>query len=91
MTAMERTMPWHEIQAAIDNANDYDSPCTKHIVATIPETVKMRASHIADDVAICWGCLQYWCDRCDPSPSAQCPYCHGNGAPNSTDLATSIY
>lgn len=31
------------------------------------------------DPATCGNCERSWCDRCDPSPSALCHYCHGRG------------
>lgn len=27
----------------------------------------------------CGGCRRSWCERCDPGPSALCPWCHGRG------------
>jgi hypothetical protein len=30
-------------------------------------------------VAVCGICGLYWCDRCDPTPAALCPDCHGTG------------
>ncbi len=29
--------------------------------------------------ATCGRCNRSWCERCDPGPSALCPYCHGRG------------
>lgn len=30
-------------------------------------------------VATCGICSRSWCERCDPAPSALCPWCHGIG------------
>lgn len=31
------------------------------------------------DRALCNGCGHAWCERCDPTPSALCHWCHGRG------------
>ncbi len=40
---------------------------------------KMKQGHEVREIVTCWGCLNQWCDRCDPAPSALCHYCHGSG------------
>lgn len=34
---------------------------------------------LAPDVVTCWGCLNQWCERCDPTPGPLCPWCNGRG------------
>jgi len=31
------------------------------------------------DRVTCGNCGRSWCERCDPTPSALCHYCHGRG------------
>ena len=35
--------------------------------------------HDPHAVATCGRCARSWCDDCDPTPSALCPWCHGRG------------
>ncbi len=35
--------------------------------------------HGPQAVTTCGACGRSWCDACDPTPTAQCHYCHGRG------------
>lgn len=30
-------------------------------------------------MVVCGNCNRAWCERCDPTPSALCPWCNGAG------------
>lgn len=78
-----RVLPWSGVASLIEevttNGPDNYTPCQREVVASVPENVAMRGDHIADEIVTCWGCLNQWCDRCDPAPAALCPFCHGGG------------
>lgn len=45
-----------------------------------PEEDEPEAGHdCAKEAATCGKCHRSWCSRCDPGPSALCPWCNGRG------------